>query len=63
MIIAPNRELAIQCVEVGLKCGRRTPNLVIGSLIGGENTNHEKSRIRKGMTFLVGTPGRILYHL
>jgi len=32
-------------------------------LVGGENANHEKARLRKGVTIVVGTPGRILYHI
>jgi ATP-dependent RNA helicase DDX31/DBP7 len=31
--------------------------------VGGEQTNHEKSRIRKGIPLLFSTPGRLLYHL
>ena len=46
-----------------LKAGKRCPNIVTGALVGGENANHEKSRLRKGVTILVGTPGRILYHM
>lgn len=35
----------------------------MGALVGGENANHEKARLRKGVTIVVGTPGRILYHM
>ena len=31
--------------------------------MGGENPKKEKSRLRKGCTILVCTPGRFLYHL
>lgn len=34
-----------------------------GCLFGGEETNHEKSRLRKGTNILFCTPGRVLYHL
>lgn len=34
-----------------------------GILIGGENVNHEKSRLRKGLAVLLATPGRMMYHL
>ena len=37
--------------------------LVPGLLIGGENRHHEKRRLRKGVTLLVATPGRLLDHL
>jgi ATP-dependent RNA helicase DDX31/DBP7 len=36
---------------------------VPGLLIGGEQTNHEKNRLRKGVSILFSTPGRLLYHL
>lgn len=32
-------------------------------LIGGEHRGHEKARLRKGVTVLVATPGRLLDHL
>ena len=31
--------------------------------MGGENPAKEKSRLRKGMTVIICTPGRFLYHL
>ena len=31
--------------------------------MGGEQINHEKSRIRKGVVILFATPGRLIYHL
>jgi ATP-dependent RNA helicase DDX31/DBP7 len=36
---------------------------VAGCLLGGEETNHEKSRLRKGINILFCTPGRVLYHM
>jgi ATP-dependent RNA helicase DDX31/DBP7 len=35
---------------------------VPGILCGGEKRKSEKARLRKGITILVGTPGRILDH-
>jgi len=32
-------------------------------LIGGEHRGHEKARLRKGVTVLVATPGRLIDHL
>lgn len=37
--------------------------LVPGILIGGEKKKSEKARLRKGITILVGTPGRLLDHI
>ena len=31
--------------------------------MGGEDINHEKARIRKGINILFCTPGKLLYHL
>ena len=54
------------------KCFIFTPNLrqnvdppaqVGGSIFGGENRDKEKARLRKGITVLVATPGRLLDHL
>ncbi|XP_073993636.1 ATP-dependent DNA helicase DDX31 isoform X3 [Rhodnius prolixus] len=36
--------------------------LVPGILIGGEKRKSEKARVRKGITVLIGTPGRLLDH-
>lgn len=36
--------------------------LVPGLLIGGEKRKSEKARLRKGITILIGTPGRLLDH-
>jgi superfamily II DNA/RNA helicase len=36
---------------------------ISGVLIGGENRAHEKARLRKGITLLVATPGRLADHL
>lgn len=33
-----------------------------GLLIGGEKRKSEKARLRKGVTVLIGTPGRLLDH-
>jgi ATP-dependent RNA helicase DDX31/DBP7 len=37
--------------------------LVPGVLSGGEKKKSEKARMRKGVTVLVSTPGRLLDHL
>ncbi|KZT42415.1 DEAD-domain-containing protein [Sistotremastrum suecicum HHB10207 ss-3] len=42
---------------------RLTRWLVSGLLIGGATRTHEKARLRKGLPFLVATPGRLLDHL
>lgn len=42
---------------------RLTRWLVPGLLIGGATRTHEKAKLRKGVSILVSTPGRLLDHL
>ncbi len=42
---------------------KRIPTLITGSIFGGEQINHEKARLRKGLPLLFITPGRLAYHL
>lgn len=49
--------------DVAARLCKRFIWLVPGLLIGGENRHHEKKRLRKGVTILVATPGRLLDHL
>lgn len=48
---AKHINIFVQCVQVG------------GSILGGEQRNKEKARLRKGVTVLVASPGRLLDHL
>ncbi|KAI9498135.1 P-loop containing nucleoside triphosphate hydrolase protein [Zychaea mexicana] len=71
IILTPTRELAQQVLQVLQKLVnvprsqdvRRLHWIVPGLLIGGENKNKEKARLRKGVNVLVSTPGRLLDHL
>jgi ATP-dependent RNA helicase DDX31/DBP7 len=38
-------------------------HIVAGLLIGGESVKSEKEKIRKGINVVIGTPGKILYHM
>ncbi len=64
IILCPTRELTTQtfitCEKV---CQHSFPWLVPGCLSGGEKRKSEKARLRKGITILVSTPGRLLDHL
>ena len=57
MIIAPTRELSIQIFNVCNVLCRAIPFIVVGHIMGGEDKKKEKSRIRKGLTICIGTPG------
>jgi len=63
LFIAPTRELALQIYEVTVKLLKKSPFMVPGVVIGGEKRKSEKARLRQGISFLVGTPGRLLDHL
>ncbi|KAL3691362.1 hypothetical protein R1sor_005013 [Riccia sorocarpa] len=63
IVLVPTRELCAQVFLVAEKLVHRFIWLVPGCLMGGENRNKEKARIRKGITLLIATPGRLLDHL
>jgi len=64
IVLCPTRELAIQSATViSSVCQSTFPWLVAGCLSGGEKRKSEKARLRKGVSVLVATPGRLLDHL
>jgi ATP-dependent RNA helicase DDX31/DBP7 len=63
IIVAPTRELARQTHTVLEQLIRPFPWLVSTAITGGESKKAEKARIRKGVNFLVATPGRLADHI
>ena len=63
IVLAPTRELVLQIYEVLQGVLHRSHWIVPGYLTGGESRKAEKTRLRKGVTILVCTPGRLLDHL
>jgi ATP-dependent RNA helicase DDX31/DBP7 len=63
LILAPTRELCVQIEEVIRNLSMRFYWIVSGTVMGGEKKKSEKARLRKGVTILVATPGRLLDHL
>ncbi|MCL8000514.1 DEAD/DEAH box helicase, partial [Brucella sp. 21LCYQ03] len=60
LIIAPTRELALQIEQVL----RKMPNHPkVTCLYGGNDLRTEKNKLKEAPQILVGTPGRIIYHL
>ncbi|MFD2599550.1 DEAD/DEAH box helicase [Sphingobacterium corticis] len=60
LVIAPTRELALQIEQVL----RKMPNQPkITCLYGGNDLRTEKNKLKEPPHILVGTPGRIIYHL
>ncbi|CAH0722369.1 unnamed protein product, partial [Brenthis ino] len=63
IVVVPTRELAVQTYELFVKLTKPFIWIVPGLLSGGQKRKAEKARLRKGLSILVGTPGRINDHL
>ncbi|KAI3805702.1 hypothetical protein L1987_28314 [Smallanthus sonchifolius] len=63
LVIVPTHELCMQVYENLQKLLHRFHWIVPGYIMGGENRSKEKARLRKGISILVATPGRLLDHL
>jgi ATP-dependent RNA helicase DDX31/DBP7 len=63
IIFSPTRELCVQIEHELKKLLKLFYYVVAGTIMGGENPAKEKSRLRKGLTIIICTPGRFLYHL
>lgn len=63
VILSPTRELCSQIdIEIH-KLLKLFNYLVTSTIMGGENPKKEKAKLRKGLTIVIATPGRLLYHL
>lgn len=63
LVVAPTRELCNQIYDVLERLTKVFVRIVPGSISGGEKKKSEKNRLRKGVSVLVATPGRLLDHL
>ncbi|CEG37194.1 dead deah box rna [Plasmopara halstedii] len=63
LVLAPTRELCTQILETANRLIQPFVYLVPGAIIGGEKKKAEKARLRKGITILIATPGRLADHL
>ncbi|VTZ67801.1 ATP-dependent RNA helicase DBP7, putative [Plasmodium chabaudi chabaudi] len=63
LVLSPTRELAIQINNLFCILTKPYPYIVVSCIIGGEKKKSEKNRIRKGISILTCTPGRLLDHL
>jgi ATP-dependent RNA helicase DDX31/DBP7 len=63
IVIAPTRELSLQIHDVLQSLVRPFPWIVATHIVGGEKRKSEKARLRKGVTVVVATPGRLLDHI
>jgi ATP-dependent RNA helicase DDX31/DBP7 len=63
VIFSPTRELCIQIENEMAKLLKLFYYVQCSTIMGGENPKKEKAKLRKGLTVVVCTPGRLLYHL
>ncbi|XP_010554723.1 PREDICTED: DEAD-box ATP-dependent RNA helicase 17 [Tarenaya hassleriana] len=63
LVLVPTRELCLQVYETLQKLLHRFHWIVPGYVMGGEKKAKEKARLRKGISVLIATPGRLLDHL
>lgn len=64
LVVAPTRELCLQIASAASRLARLFDvGIVPGAIAGGERRKSEKARLRKGVTLVVATPGRLLDHL
>ena len=64
ILLCPTRELATQTFTFTSNlCTSSFSWIVPGCFSGGEKRKSEKARLRKGITILIATPGRLLDHL
>ena len=61
LVIAPTRELAQQIEEAYVQFAPKRFGCV--SLIGGANINKQTQKLRRGVTAVIATPGRLLDHM
>ncbi len=62
IILAPTRELVLQvCEEINSLKGEI--NITVAPIYGGQSIGLQLSKLRKGVTIVVGTPGRVIDHI
>ncbi|MDO5575667.1 MAG: DEAD/DEAH box helicase [Fibrobacter sp.] len=62
LILAPTRELVIQiCEEINSFKGNNPATII--PIYGGQSIELQLNRLKKGVTIVVGTPGRVLDHI
>ncbi|MET0396748.1 MAG: DEAD/DEAH box helicase, partial [Longimicrobiaceae bacterium] len=62
LVLAPTRELAVQVAEAVHKYGSRRGISVL-AVYGGQAIDRQFRELRRGVSVVVGTPGRILDHI
>ncbi len=60
LILVPTRELALQIEQVMRKA---LTGFKITCVYGGNDTKTERRKLREAPSLLIGTPGRVMYHI
>ena len=62
IVLAPTRELVIQIAEE-INSLKGDTEIICAPIYGGQSMELQLAKLRRGVTIVVGTPGRILDHL
>ena len=62
LTLVPTRELAVQVQQEVAKLSRDA-ELAVAAIYGGHSVRAQMSTLKRGVDFVVGTPGRIIDHL
>ncbi|KAL1951956.1 hypothetical protein VTO73DRAFT_1105 [Trametes versicolor] len=62
LILAPTRELAVQCYEVGSKLAAHT-DIRFALVVGGLSVKAQETNLRTRPDVVIATPGRLIDHL
>lgn len=63
LVLAPTRELALQCAEAIEGFAKDIRSLKIATLYGGSSYGPQFRELERGAQVVVGTPGRLMDHL
>ncbi len=63
VVLAPTRELAIQVTQAIKSYGAHLPQVRMLTIYGGASFQAQAAALRRGVSVVVGTPGRVLDHL
>src|SRR5699024_10897318 len=63
LVLAPNRELALQVAEAFNSYAANVPSVSVLPVYGGSSYGHQLAGLLRGAAMVVGTPGCVIDHL
>ena len=63
LVLCPTRELAIQAAEELKKMSKNLPDIRIAAIYGGQEIGKQFYILKKHVSIVVGTPGRVMDHM